>query len=419
MFQSGPGVTVSGNNVHDNDIGLYNLADSTSISGNNLHGNLYGNIQLDQGSANITSNTITAGQVGIYILSFTGNTGNSSGTITGNTITGASVSGITLLDQTTSDAFIPTMVTHSNNLSGNSVSGVNNTTSNTVDATLNWWGNGSGPLNATTNPSGLGSPVSNHVTFNPWYDDSAMTTSNVDVHQIDIVAVPTNVAFGHGSAATVTGKDFFGNVLTADNTSVINFAVTGTGVLNHASLALTAGIATVNVSNTDHGVVTVTASKGSVTNHIDITFDAVSTGSTGSGGGGGSGPAPTPTPAPTPGTPPATPGAGNTGNTGNSSTPGSNPTGPAVLGATTQHPFDFTKNFHFGMIDPQVKLLQMFLNNHVFPLAASGWGTPGHETNFFGPRTRRALRKFQASVGLPVTGMLDDATSAYINNLTN
>ena len=37
-----------------------------------------------------------------------------------------------------------------------------------VDATNNWWGSGSGPYNATSNPNGLGNPVDGTILFNPW-----------------------------------------------------------------------------------------------------------------------------------------------------------------------------------------------------------------------------------------------------------
>ena len=60
---------------------------------------------------------------------------------------------------------------HGNNLSGNIAFGVNNTITNiSFNATNNWWGHISGPQNPTTNPSGTGVHVSDHVTFWPWYE---------------------------------------------------------------------------------------------------------------------------------------------------------------------------------------------------------------------------------------------------------
>lgn len=40
--------------------------------------------------------------------------------------------------------------------------------SKVINATGNWWGDVSGPYNATSNPSGLGNAVSDNVTFTPW-----------------------------------------------------------------------------------------------------------------------------------------------------------------------------------------------------------------------------------------------------------
>ena len=56
-----------------------------------------------------------------------------------------------------------------NNFIGNVV-GLKNYGGNTVDATLNWWGDPSGAHHPTTNPSGLGDDVSSNVKYEPWLD---------------------------------------------------------------------------------------------------------------------------------------------------------------------------------------------------------------------------------------------------------
>ena len=56
-----------------------------------------------------------------------------------------------------------------NNIAGNDAYGLDNDASGTVDATRNWWGNASGPYNATTNPSGTGNDVSDNVDYSPWW----------------------------------------------------------------------------------------------------------------------------------------------------------------------------------------------------------------------------------------------------------
>ena len=59
-----------------------------------------------------------------------------------------------------------------NSLSCAACWGVNNTSASTVvDATDNWWGCGTGPNHPVSNPSGLGSPVSDNVVYDPWLTD--------------------------------------------------------------------------------------------------------------------------------------------------------------------------------------------------------------------------------------------------------
>jgi hypothetical protein len=56
-----------------------------------------------------------------------------------------------------------------NAIYGNTTYGVQNiTTTVTVNAEYNWWGDASGPYHAVTNPAGLGDDVSNYVDYTPW-----------------------------------------------------------------------------------------------------------------------------------------------------------------------------------------------------------------------------------------------------------
>jgi len=55
----------------------------------------------------------------------------------------------------------------------------------------------------------------------------------------------------------------------------------------------------------------------------------------------------------------------------------------------------FPYNLRAGMNDPYVKKLQQYLNDHGFILANTGYGSPGNETNYFGPLTYNALVRFQ------------------------
>lgn len=60
---------------------------------------------------------------------------------------------------------------HDNNISDNSLFGINNSAVNaSFNATDDWWGNITGPYNATDNPTGMGDNVTGNVTFWPWYE---------------------------------------------------------------------------------------------------------------------------------------------------------------------------------------------------------------------------------------------------------
>lgn len=85
-----------------------------------------------------------------------------------------------------------------------------------------------------------------------------------------------------------------------------------------------------------------------------------------------------------------------------------------------------TKNLSYGLIDAEVKMLQKALNGLGFTLAADGAGAPGQETEYFGPRTRAALMKFQEvyknEILVPLgimnpTGFFGENTRAKLNAL--
>ena len=63
-----------------------------------------------------------------------------------------------------------------------------------------------------------------------------------------------------------------------------------------------------------------------------------------------------------------------------------------------------TANLNMGVSSPQVFVLQQILNRLGFQIAASGPGSPGSETNFFGALTREAVRKYQCSKGIACDG---------------
>jgi peptidoglycan hydrolase-like protein with peptidoglycan-binding domain len=75
----------------------------------------------------------------------------------------------------------------------------------------------------------------------------------------------------------------------------------------------------------------------------------------------------------------------------------------------------FTKDLTVGSIDPQVKLLQQYLNSKGFIVSTRGAGSPGAETMYFGKSTQTALIKFQEMSGIkPASGYFGQKTREYI-----
>jgi len=60
----------------------------------------------------------------------------------------------------------------------------------------------------------------------------------------------------------------------------------------------------------------------------------------------------------------------------------------------------FTRDLFSGARGEDVRCLQKYLNESGFPLAVSGPGSKGNETNHFGELTRRAVAKWQRTFGL-------------------
>lgn len=63
--------------------------------------------------------------------------------------------------------------------------------------------------------------------------------------------------------------------------------------------------------------------------------------------------------------------------------------------ATQASVSSITKTLRFGMYDDEVRILQQTLNRAGYIVAASGAGSPGRETDYFGVATYKALLTFQ------------------------
>ncbi|MDP1709695.1 MAG: peptidoglycan-binding domain-containing protein, partial [Candidatus Komeilibacteria bacterium] len=106
------------------------------------------------------------------------------------------------------------------------------------------------------------------------------------------------------------------------------------------------------------------------------------------------------------------------------STEAGNPTNIFESSVTTPAPvatpavvfYVFKKALKPGMTNADIKKLQVFLNTQGFTVAVKGAGSPGKETNFFGPATKTAIMKFQKANKIkPVNGLLGPLTRARIN----
>jgi len=100
------------------------------------------------------------------------------------------------------------------------------------------------------------------------------------------------------------------------------------------------------------------------------------------------------------------------------------PSVPLLSGGSSQSTFSYS--LKQGTTDSAVKSLQSFLNGRGFIVTENGAGSPGHETDYFGPLTKAALMKFQATYkkqaldpqGLTVpTGFFGIDTMKLVNSL--
>ncbi|MCB0685261.1 MAG: hypothetical protein KDC53_02015, partial [Saprospiraceae bacterium] len=126
---SGVGILVEGADASANIEG--NLS---SIDGNDV------GILVDEGVATITENSISGNNTGIKFQN--GATG----------------------------------IVNKNNIAGNITFGVENTTGSSIDATLNWWGDATGPSGSAT---GAGDAISADVEFCPWLSEAYSVGSMV------------------------------------------------------------------------------------------------------------------------------------------------------------------------------------------------------------------------------------------------
>lgn len=78
----------------------------------------------------------------------------------------------------------------------------------------------------------------------------------------------------------------------------------------------------------------------------------------------------------------------------------------------------FVRSLGLGAAGGDVRALQEFLNRNGFPIAATGAGSLGNETNVFGPLTRSALVRFQVAQRITPTGFFGPVTRTKVSELS-
>ena len=82
---------------------------------------------------------------------------------------------------------------------------------------------------------------------------------------------------------------------------------------------------------------------------------------------------------------------------------------------TAPQKISFSQNRQLFDTGPDIKLLQEYLNGHGYVLAQSGPGSPGNETDVFGPLTYNALKEFQSANGIHADGYFGWSTREIMN----
>ncbi|MCF7906409.1 peptidoglycan-binding protein [Patescibacteria group bacterium] len=118
----------------------------------------------------------------------------------------------------------------------------------------------------------------------------------------------------------------------------------------------------------------------------------------------------------------------NNNNVNNGNDNSGNANNNAVENNNSQNQYKFTKPLDIGEISEDVKNLQIFLNNNGFLISEDGPGSKGNETNYFGPKTKEALIKFQNEYKKEIleplgidngTGYLGRSTINFIEKLSS
>jgi len=187
------------------------IIDNVEVRGNGSAG-----IYLRATTGSITGGSITNSHIennntGIYLYYNVSNV-----FISGNDILNNVTAGIVIADGAAAGN-----EAHNNNIVGNGIGVENQDTVDDFDATLNWWGDATGPYHATANAGGTGNPVSDNVLFDPWVGDPGESDSdyfgpgesgtlNVDSTSVDVQMDGAGGSFGVTELPGTPGGGFTG-----------------------------------------------------------------------------------------------------------------------------------------------------------------------------------------------------------------
>jgi len=180
-------------------------AGTVTIQGNTISGAVVRGITTERSNVTITLNTVETtldpfdGSVGAFqgiLIQDFGARDQQDVTVTNNTVQGASgfsqgirigkadqvLANISVTNNTIQSNDIGVQVRASadgvvvnyNKIYDNTTYGAENTDAAVLDATLNWWGDLTGPYHTAINPDGLGNEVSDNIDFEPWYTSEDM-----------------------------------------------------------------------------------------------------------------------------------------------------------------------------------------------------------------------------------------------------